>query len=243
MFKYLSRNMLFALASALLIGAGAFTWLILGDPSGDAANLWAELGGVTVSFVVAVVIVEWYLKQLRQRRWERVRSLTYRALAAHLSEIGTHTQLAFGIGLGQTKSQHDKDISRHLGDGRDKPHPPMAAALRSMAQFIRSHKDPDYPRSSGHFSVWLQNFRERARWDLNQIRDVLFPRIVDSAADQDLIDRMAELDERRRNLEHQWAVHEDVMAGDIQSAMAGLLEASADLYDAVCERWEGESGS
>ena len=54
-------------------------------------------------------------------------------------------------------------------------------------------------------------FYQTLRWDLDQIRDVITPRIMQYPTDQALIDRLVEFDDASRNLKHAIIVHKEVL--------------------------------
>lgn len=54
-------------------------------------------------------------------------------------------------------------------------------------------------------------FYQALRWDLDQIRDVITPRIMQYPTDQALIDRLVEFDDASRNLKHAIIVHKEVL--------------------------------
>ena len=54
-------------------------------------------------------------------------------------------------------------------------------------------------------------FYQAPRWDLDQIRDVITPRIMQYSTDQALIDRLVEFDDAIRNLNHAIIVHKEVL--------------------------------
>jgi len=54
-------------------------------------------------------------------------------------------------------------------------------------------------------------FYQTLRWDLDQIRDVITPRIMQYPTDQALIDRLVEFDDASRNLKHAIIMHKEVL--------------------------------
>ena len=54
-------------------------------------------------------------------------------------------------------------------------------------------------------------FYQALRWDLDQIRDVITPRIMQYPTDQVLIGRLVEFDDASRNLKHAIIVHKEVL--------------------------------
>ncbi len=54
-------------------------------------------------------------------------------------------------------------------------------------------------------------FYQALRWDLDQIRDVITPRIMQYPTDQALIDRLVEFDDASRNLKHAIIMHKEVL--------------------------------
>ena len=62
--------------------------------------------------------------------------------------------------------------------------------------------------STSHVSV---RFYQALRGDLDQIRDVITPRIMQYPTDQALIDRLVEFDHASRTLKHAIIVHKEVL--------------------------------
>jgi hypothetical protein len=54
-------------------------------------------------------------------------------------------------------------------------------------------------------------FYQALRWDLDQIRDVITPRIMQYSTDQVLIDRLVEFNDASRKLNHAIIVHKEVL--------------------------------
>lgn len=78
-------------------------------------------------------------------------------------------------------------------------------------------------------------FYNVVRWDLDQIQDVLTPRVIESSTDQKLLDTLIEFDEARRELHHAIIAHQQVVTGGVFSNVLMLVEASINVYQAILE--------
>ena len=90
--------------------------------------------------------------------------------------------------------------------------PPAKVSPRSPEELIallkRLPNSVGREESTSDVSV---KFYQALRWDLDQIQDVITPRIMQYSTDQSLIDRLVEFDDASRNLNHAIIVHKEVL--------------------------------
>jgi hypothetical protein len=80
-------------------------------------------------------------------------------------------------------------------------------------------------------------YYEHVKWDLDQIRDVLMPRVVQSSNDQILIDALVELDDSRRELHNATIAHKKITVGGVVPNVVGLLDRARAVYSLLVDRW------
>ena len=76
------------------------------------------------------------------------------------------------------------------------------------------------------------------KWDLDQIRDVLTPRVVQSSNDQQIIDALVEFDDARRKLHNAIIVHKRIVTHSVFPDTIALLEQVQSLYGILCDKWK-----
>jgi hypothetical protein len=77
-----------------------------------------------------------------------------------------------------------------------------------------------------------------AKWDLDQIQTVLTPWIIQSEAEQDLIDAMMTFDKGRRQLHDAIIGDKMVVTGTAYPELIEFIDVAADLYAVVSKYWK-----
>jgi hypothetical protein len=198
------------------------------DPQGFLGNLLSEVTGIFIGIVVALLVVDRYTALHQENQWARVRNLTYRAIAAHLCDLAAEVFIYFPV--------HDNRPMRSISEGRDKPSPDAITGMAKLVSQLRQL--PEAVNKNQSMSDLAVEFYEAIRWDLDQIRDVLTPRVVQSSNDQAVIDALVEFDNARRRLHNAVAVHTRIVTHGILPDVINLLEESQALYAGLCEYWK-----
>ncbi len=76
-----------------------------------------------------------------------------------------------------------------------------------------------------------------SRWDLDQIRDVLLPRVLQSSTDQHLVEALVEFDSSRQKLHGAIIAHRQAVTHGVFPYVIDLLEQAQALYSVLCENW------
>jgi hypothetical protein len=195
---------------------------------GFLENLLSETVGIFVSIIVALLIVDKYTEHQKEQQWARVRNLTYQALAAHLCDLTTETFIYFPVG--------DHRPMTPIIEGRDHPNPATVPAIGDLISQLRKLPSAvSAERSTSDLSV---EFYDVIKWDLDQIRDVLTPRVVQSSSDQQIIDALIEFDDARRKLHNAIIVHKQIVTHGVFPDAIALLEQARNLYGILCDKWK-----
>jgi hypothetical protein len=160
------------------------------DGKGFLGNLLSETAGIFASIIIALLIVDRYTEYQKQQQWARVRNLTYTAIVAHLCDLTTEMFIYFPV--------KDHRPMTPIIEGRDRPNPATITAMTNLASQLR--RLPNVVSTEKSTSDLTVEFYEAVKWDLDQIRDVLTPRVVQSSADQEIINALVEFDNARRKL-------------------------------------------
>jgi hypothetical protein len=87
--------------------------------------------------------------------------------------------------------------------------------------------------SSNTLSDNAVRYYEGLKWDLDQMQQVLTPRVVTTATNQQLVDRMVEFDDARRALHHAIIAHQQAITGGGFVKLVALIESASRLYSEV----------
>jgi hypothetical protein len=213
-------------ASAILVLVASVIGFFI-DAQGFLGNLLAEIAGVFVSIIVALLIVDRFVEHQKEQQWARVRKLTYGAIAAHLCDLATEMLLYFPV--------KDHRPMTPIIEGRDHPNPDTITGMANLAsQLCQLPSAVSKEKSTSDLSV---EFYELIKWDLDQIRDVLTPRVIQNSNDQQIINALIEFDNARRKLHNAIIVHKQIVTHSVFPDVIELLEQTQTLYSALCERW------
>ena len=120
-------------------------------------------------------------------------------------------------------------------DGRDSPNPGTVTAIRKVASFLRNiNESPSTDRS---LSDYVFDLYDSVKWDLDQIQTVLTPWIIQSEADQEIIDAMMIFDESGRQLHNAIISDKMISTGAAYPALIEFIDAVANLYVILSKYW------
>lgn len=214
-----------ALVAMVCLAAG-----LLLDPKSMGVNLLAGIVCTALGIPIAIWVIDRYLKHVGRRRWSRVETLTYRAIAAHLCD----STVEILIGMDVLK---DLRPMAPIQEGRDKPDARTIEGLRALATLLRAVPDPENnDRSDAAIECY-----NASKWDLDQLCDSLLPRVIEYSDEQDLIDSLIELDAVRRTLHNAMIAHQVVVTGGVFCHLPELVDASAQVYGALLNHWKPAS--
>ncbi len=221
--RYLFAACAFTVATCVALG-------LLLAPRSMAVNLLAGVASIALGVPVAIWIVDRYIRYLGRSRWSRVEELTHRAIAAHLCDATVEAL------IGTSALRDHRPMALILG-GRNRPDARAPEGMATVAGMLRDAPNP----SDNDVSDDVVRFYEENRWDLDELCDRLFSRVVEYSGEQDLIDALAALDVARRALHNSVVAQKTIAVGGIVSNLADFVDASADVYRTLLSHWKAEA--
>jgi len=191
-------------------------------------NLMVSFVGIGLGTLVGIFLVDTLVKRDRWEKWSKSRNYILGAVASHLSDFMVTVLISMPI--------KDHRPMTAIIDGRSSPNPATVTAIRDVARMLRSIKES--PSPDRHLSDYVVDLYEDTKWDLDQIQTVLTPWIIQSEADQELIDEMMTFDKARRELHNAIIGHKLIVTDAAYPALIELLDAVADLYVIVSKYWK-----
>lgn len=196
------------------------------DPKSMAVNLLAGFACTGVGVLVAIWVVDRYIKHVDRARWSRVDVLTHRAIATHLCDAMVQLLI-------------DTPVLRNMGpmtliqEGRDRPDARTIEGLAELAAMLRAVPN----QGNNDLSDAAITYYEGDKWDLDELCDSLLPRVIEYSDEQDLIDSLIEFDSVRRALHTSIIGHKLVVTGGVFVHLAELVDASANVYRSLLNHW------
>jgi hypothetical protein len=198
-----------------------------GRLEGFVGNLLSETAGIFFGIIVTLLVVDAYMNYRRKRQWAKVRNYTLGAIAAHLSDFASDVYVFLGGKGGAALGP--------IIDGRDEPRLETVSGFETLASDLRSIHGDIGNKSPSDCVVELY---EHSRWELDQIQAILIPRVMQSQAEQDLVDALIEFDEAHRDLRSQIIAHRLICTQSAFPALISLVEVSGKLYGVLCKHWK-----
>jgi hypothetical protein len=213
--------------AAVAMAGFLFLWGAYINFSDFLGNL-LSLGSLALGVFIAVEIVERLIERYREERWRKVRAVTLRAIATHIVDFYTTAWLDLA-GNAPPGKILDGRGSPSLQSGEE-----MVNSLRVLRERCRTRDDEDSER----FMHNVRNMYENARWNLDQIRSILLPRVLEISEDVELIQGLLRLDEAYRQWENARIVDQQVGIGyrAILEEILCTLETAARAYQLIVQR-------
>jgi hypothetical protein len=191
------------------------------------SNLFAGFIDIGLGTLIGIFLVDRFVKRDRQEKWSRSRNYILGAVSAHLSDFSVEALISMPI--------NDHRPMTAIINGRDSPNPATVTAIRKVANFLRDiNESPSADRS---LSDYVFDLYDNIKWDLDQIQTVLTPWIIQSEADQEIIDAMMIFDEARRQLHNAIISDKMISTGSAYPILIEFIDAVADLYDNLSKHW------
>lgn len=207
----------------------ASTFIIIGfsvDFKGYLGNILAEIAGLIISVLVALLIVDRYVESQRKQRWEKVRRLTHQALASHLNDLITEIFVYFPTA--------DHSLMRILIAGRSCPTTETIKAITDLINQLRGILSIlNKGKSTSDIAVEYFN---TVKSDINQIRHDLIPRVLQSSDDQDLIDTLIEFDDTAQELQNAIILHKRLVSHSVFPNLIMLFEKVQAIYEVLVKK-------
>lgn len=193
------------------------------DERGFVVNILAGLVTLFIGILVAVSVVDRFAKVQRQREWQNVERFTLRALAVHLCEITGAVFRFYDVPIGAVSVFFSRDQGTI-----------DASVLDSFGPLLeRLRKGPRPNNAKDSPSDVAIRYYEEMGWDLDQIQNVLTPRVIDIATNQRLIDTLVEFGDTRRALHHAIIAHRQAVTQGVFEHIVALIEGAARLYEVI----------
>jgi len=189
-------------------------------------NLLAGFACAGLGVLVAIWVVDRYIRNTARMRWSRVDVLTYRAIAAHLCDAMVQLLI-------DTPVLRNLNPMTSIQEGRDRPDARTIEGLTALASMLRAVPNP----GNNDLSDAAIAYYEGGRWDLDQLCDSLLPRVIEYSDEQDLIDALIEFDSVRRALHTSIIAHKLVVTGGVFVHLAELVDASSNVYRSLLNHW------
>lgn len=226
MFSFRPRKKLLWVSLAL-IGLVAFVgfWLNWRD---FVVNLCAGVVCIFIGFILGKIILDRYAEEQRALQWQKVRGLTFMSLANHLYDIAQEAAIFCGIHFPQGEN------SSALEQGRDYPNFAVAKAMLALCSKMQSLPGADDPGDNKLSDVAVE-FYQDVRWNLDEVSNVLLPRVVQSTHEQQVVDSITEFDRARLKLHNAAFVHKRIVIGGIFPDMVNLIKGAHNLYSVLAK--------
>ncbi|MCK4392834.1 hypothetical protein KAX17_08000 [Candidatus Bipolaricaulota bacterium] len=148
----------------ILIGGIVGGFVFAGKGGKDfALALLAESVGMALSFLVALLLIDWFLEHRKNVEWRKIGEITLRAIATHICEIAG--------ALFQYYGELDYHAMEPIFRGHiDSPNEDTLKALGTLAQALANYKQPMAEARKKSPSDIAVGYYEYVKWDLEQIR-------------------------------------------------------------------------
>lgn len=195
-------------------------------------NLIAGICSVFLSFFLALFIVDKYLKYQREQQWSKVNKITLYAISVHLCEIVGSLSFYF------LDMDHDLTLpffsgQKFLNEATLMAFKPLLSALNDERQIVPL--EAARRTSSSDIAV---EYYEALSWDMDQIQNVLTPRVMISSTDQALIDALIEFGDARRALRHSINEHKQVHNHVVYEKIPPFFRSTERIYEVIYEYYK-----
>lgn len=198
----------------------ALIFIVIGflfDVKDYSINILAELAGLFIGIIVAILLVDRLTENQRKKRWARVRELTHRTIAHHLSNIILELFNHFPL--------PDQQIVATIVKNRDKPSSQIINTLNIIIEQIKHLLQEN--KISNLSAI---DYYNAIKWDVSQIRLDLIPRVMQSSEDQNLIDALVEFDDTTQDVQTAVVTQKQFTNSNILYHIIPLLETIRNIY-------------
>ena len=197
------------------------------DSKGFLVNVIAGLCGIFLSFFLALFIVDKYVKYQKEQEWAKVNKITLNAIAIHLCEIVGGLSLHF--------TYMDDSLTLPFFRGRNLPNEKTLLAFTPLLQALENLTLPIEIASHKSTSDIAVEYYEALSWDMDQIQNVLTPRVMQNSTDQPLIDALIVFDNARRTLHHSIIGHRQAVTQAVFENVRPLIQSAERVYQLIYE--------
>jgi hypothetical protein len=207
-----------------ILGITAIVILIIAGALLDWKGFLVNLIASAIVVIISITVINQIVMQRRRNQWKRVRSQIISAILNHFGNI---------IGEYETNVHLDKDYYlmgyvEETGIGYDEPENKTAIALQRMAEKMRTLPKPENSREQS------EQLHEIIKWDIEQIRSVLLPRILAMETEEpELVSLLSALDNADRYWVNQYIMDKEISSGEQFEAASEFLKSMADVYEYI----------
>jgi hypothetical protein len=187
------------------------------DFKGYLGNILAEIAGLIISILVALLLVDRFTEIQRKKRWQKVRNLTHRSISHHLSNILLELFNHFPL--------PDHSVANTILICRDQPDTKPTEAVNNLIKQINTLQQQGKTTSE----IIIEYFNS-TKWDISQIRHDLIPRVIQSSDNQDLIDALVAFDDIVQDLQNAIILHKRFAKQEALPDIISLLENILEIY-------------
>ncbi len=199
------------------------------DAKGFLVNLIAGLCGIFLSILLALFIVDKYMKYQKEQEWTKVNKITLNAIAIHLCEIVGSLSFHF--------TYMNDNLTLPFFTGRNLPNEKTLLAFNPLLQALENLTLPiEIARHKSTSDIAVEYY-EAMSWDMDQIQNVLTPRVMQNSTDQPLIDALIIFDNARRTLHHAIIVHRQVVTHGVFENVRPLIQSAEKVYQLIYENY------
>jgi hypothetical protein len=246
----LSHGLPLTLVLLGLIAAGTVYWGFSQDGFEFGSNLLAEVAGIALSVLIAILAVDALVERRRRQRWAAVRQATLNSIHTHIIDIVADCLMSSPIVVLMSWQEEGTYWDR-IGPASGPPTTETAEAIAHLSTFIRSNEAvfQEIEEKRGRYADLDQERREAAdRWkardwmsrvlyddvreEVYTLRDVLAPRVLDLSNDPHLTELMLDVEVADRYWRHAiWALENgwDYRSFHAWRAVAALLKACSSV--------------
>ncbi len=187
----------------------------------EKSEFYSHFIALIAETILAVTVVDWWLRHQRQQEWKRVRTQIVSTLLSHLCSIAGEYSVGF---LTQDEKCELLPLGEPIMRGLNIPNPDTSNALYSMVVILNGISESDRENEDP------EHVHKAIKWDVEQIRSTVLPRLMAISTEEiQLISLVYELDSADR----EW-VNEDIaerfFLGHPFKAATNFLAKVADTY-------------
>jgi len=216
------------------------------DQTGFAGNILAEGTGILISIFVALFVVDKYVAKHEKQQWSKVCNITYSALAYGIGKIFAGALYSFESEYGDKEIRMLNNVLNPGNETIDA----MGAIISIMQETegsVLGGNARDVEARAKTFYDNLNKFQILIQPEVNQIRNVLIPRLLLFSKDQSFINSMIVLDQATQfgydTIEQVFIMMKAGVGVEILHEKFGnwvsiLLSATKDVYTEIWKVWK-----
>ncbi len=182
-----------------------------------AINILAELAGLFIGIIIVILLVDRLTEHQRRKRWAQVSESTHRTIGHHLNNIVLELFNHFSL--------CDHYAIAAIIKNRDQSSIQMVNALNNIIAQIK-----DLLQENKISNLSATDYYNAIKWDVNQIRFDLIPRVMQSSDNQNLIDALVEFDDTMQDIQTAVVMQKQFKDTNILYHIIPLIETIQNIY-------------